>query len=135
MDGIKELEESVLELFETVMQKKFSFLLISSFYKGLDKFLIQSEKKTCLKIYQFIDCEYNYFEAEFFGLQLRKNGREKYHVDLYVKKRFSNSDTEIMRIPNFSQEKTSLTEILGLLDCIFTKKTYERNVNMKVVVK
>ena len=130
-----DLHKEVLDLLETVLRIKFSCLMLCPFYKTLDKFLIMSDKKIQMRVTQFVDCEEQTADVEFFGLQVRKNGREKYHLDLYVRKHFSKTDTEVMRLPNFSQERESLTDIFCLLESIFVKKAYERNVNMKVLIR
>ena len=136
------LEESILDLFETLLVNKFPSLYISAEEsKTLNKFLIQSNKKSNpLQIDQFVDGEKVVIFGDFFGLQVHKTSNQRYHVDLYVKKTLkgvgegegSSVSIDIFRIPSFSQEKATLTEVVGLLETMFVSKEYFRNVQMKI---
>lgn len=142
------LEESILDLFETLLVNKFPSLYISAEEgRTLNKFLIQSNKKSNpLQIEQFVDGEKVVIFADFFGLQVHKTSSQRYHIDLYVKKTLkeggegegssssssSSVSIDIFRLPSFSQEKASLTEVVSLLETIFVSKEYFRNVQMKI---
>jgi hypothetical protein len=139
------LEESILDLFETLLVNKFPSLYISAEEsKTLNKFLIQSNKKSNpLQIDQFVDGEKVVIFGDFFGLQVHKTSNQRYHVDLYVKKTSRESgegegegkarvSIDIFRIPSFSQEKATLTEVVSLLETMFVSKEYFRNVQMKI---
>lgn len=138
------LEESILDLFETLLVNKFPSLYVSAEEsRTLNKFLIQSNKKSNpLQIDQFVDGEKVVIFGDFFGLQVHKTSSQRYHVDLYVKKTSRESSEgegegssvsiDIFRIPNFSQEKASLTEVVGLLETMFVSKEYFRNVQLKI---
>jgi hypothetical protein len=133
---MEQLEESILDLFETILEAKVPNIYISAETRSLNKFFIQSNKKCVpLKIEQIVDGEQVTTFGDFFALQIRKTPRQRYHVDLFVKKTLTSNESvskDIMRIPNFSQEKADLMEIVVLVENLFVGKEYLRSVQMKL---
>ena len=129
---MEQLEESILDLFETILVSKFPHCYISEDGKSLNKFLIQSSKKSALRIEQFVDGEKQTSFGDFFGLQIHKTNFQRYHIDLYVKKSFHCGEKDITRIPNFSQEKGTLMEVVELIEDLFVVQEYSRSVQMKL---